>query len=76
VTDGDASDAARTRAEARLHRAEQQRIDAAKVRAEVEAAAVAQTAKTARLRTLRLAKEAEDRAAREAAPTPAPRKRK
>ena len=49
-----------TKAEERLRRAEQQRVDAAKVRAEVEAAKVAQEAKTIRLRALRLAKEAAD----------------
>lgn len=45
-----------------------QLVDAAKVRAEMAAARVAEDAKTVRLRALRLAKEAEDRQAAEAVP--------
>lgn len=65
----DGVDAPLTKAEERMRRLEQQRDDAARVRAEIEAARVAQDAKTVRLRGLRLAKEAADR---EAAATAAP----
>ena len=52
-----------TKAESRLRRVELQRVDAAKVRTEIEAARIAQDAKTIRLRALRLAKEESDREA-------------
>ena len=51
-------EASLVRAEARRLRVELQLVDAAKVRAEITAAKDAEQAKTARLRALRLAKEA------------------
>lgn len=68
----DGVDAPLTKAEERMRRLEQQRDDAARVRAEIEAARVAQDAKTVRLRGLRLAKEAADREAAAAAPAKKP----
>ena len=47
----------------RAQRAEMQRVDAVKVRAEIETATRARDEKTIRLRALRLAKEAADREA-------------
>jgi hypothetical protein len=56
-------DAARTRAEARFKRIEQQKTDAEKVWVEREAEQAKQLEKTTRLRALRLAKEEADRRA-------------
>ena len=72
----DGADAPLTKAEERARRAEIQRVDAAQVRAEVEAARVAQEAKTVRLRALRLAKEAADLEATVVAPKKTSRKAK
>lgn len=54
-------DTARSRAEARFKRIEQQKTDAEKVWVEREAEEAKQLEKTARLRALRLAKEEADR---------------
>ena len=72
----DGSDLPATRAEERLRRAEYQRADAAKVRAEIATAKAMEQAKTVRLRALRLAKEEADREAAAAAPKKPARKAK
>ena len=57
-----------TKTEIRRARVEEQAIDAAKVRKEIAEAAIARDSKTARLRALRLAKEAADQEAIAALP--------
>lgn len=57
-----------TKTEIRRARVEEQALDAAKVRKEIAEAAIARDSKTARLRALRLAKEAADRDAVAALP--------
>jgi hypothetical protein len=64
---------ARTRAEAHFSASEQRD---ALVKAEIARASAATDAKTARLKALRLAKEAEEAQARALAPTPPPKKKK
>lgn len=66
----------RARAEERAERAERMAKEGAQAMAEHLAAIKAVDERTARLRALRLAKEAADAEARAAAPPPAPRKRK
>ena len=65
-------DNAKLQAEASFHKKEQQVQDGQKARAEYQSAARALDENTARLRALRLAKEAADR---EAGITPTPRKK-
>ena len=57
-----------TKTEIRRARVEEQALDAAKVRKEIAEASIARDSKTARLRALRLAKEAADREAIAAMP--------
>jgi hypothetical protein len=64
---------ARTRAEAHFSASEQRD---AMVKAEIARERAATDAKTARLKALRLAREAEEAAARADAPPPAPKKKK
>lgn len=73
MTDVDADRAKRTAM--RRARAEEQMIDAARVRAEIVIARSERDAKTDRLRALRLAKEAADREAAAALP-PKPKSRR
>jgi hypothetical protein len=70
-----AKDDARAGAEARFVKAKQKADAATSAMAEYAAAAAASATKTARLRALRLAKEAADLAAASAAKTPARRKK-
>lgn len=71
---------ARARAEAKFHLAERRKTEAEQVMSEVNAAKMAEMAKTARLRALRLAKEEEERAAaataRAAKPVPGSRRKR
>jgi hypothetical protein len=64
------TEAARARAEARFKKTEESRAAAASAMADLEAAKAQELAKTARLRALRLEKEAADRLS-----APAPKKR-
>ncbi|KAB1076092.1 hypothetical protein [Methylobacterium planeticum] len=66
----------RTRAEERAERAERMAKEGAEAMAEHHAQAKAVDERTARLRALRLAKEAAEAEAKAAAPAPAPKKRK
>ncbi|MBS0535299.1 MAG: transcriptional regulator [Proteobacteria bacterium] len=59
-----------TEAEARIKKRAEQAKDGLKATAEYEAAAVAQREKTAKLRALRLAKEAKDAAEAQVEPKP------
>ncbi len=61
---------ARAKAESKFHLAERRKTEADQAVTEARAAKNAESQKTARLKALRLAKEAEDRAAAAAAPPP------
>ena len=67
---------ARTKAEARFQVAERRKTDAEKVLSDLKTAKDAESAKTVRLRALRLAKEETDREIAANAPPPAATKRK
>jgi hypothetical protein len=66
------SEEAKARAEAKLHREQQRSRDAEALKAEMAAQARAVDKKTARLKALRLAKEAEDRQREPPLPAAAP----
>jgi hypothetical protein len=71
------SEEAKARAEAKFNREQQRSRDAEALKAEMAAQARAVDKKTARLKALRLAKEAEDRQSAPPAPTPkAPARRR
>jgi hypothetical protein len=71
------SEEAKARAEAKFHREQQRSREAEALKAEIAAQAQAVDKKTARLKALRLAKEAEDRASAPPAPAlDAPAKRR